>query len=91
MKTAAILSIVIIIVLLIISGFLAYIFIKAAEEDGNPVGSETGDCSEDTYNCGDFATQDEAQQVYDFCIADGAGDIHQLDSDGDGVVCESLV
>ena len=45
------------------------------------------DCSSDVYNCGDFTTQEEAQDVYDEC---GPADIHRLDNDGDGVVCESL-
>ncbi|MEX2017605.1 MAG: excalibur calcium-binding domain-containing protein [Candidatus Pacearchaeota archaeon] len=47
-------------------------------------------CGEDLYNCGDFSTQAEAQAVYDVCIEQGAGDVHGLDNDGDGVVCESL-
>ena len=45
------------------------------------------DCSSNIYNCGDFTTQEEAQAVYDEC---GAEDIHGLDNDGDGEVCESL-
>ena len=38
-------------------------------------------------DCGDFSSQAEAQAFYE---AAGAGDPHRLDSDGDGVVCESL-
>ena len=37
-------------------------------------------------DCGDFATQAEAQA---FFVAAGAGDPHSLDSDGDGLACES--
>lgn len=44
------------------------------------------DCSGDIYNCSDFGTQAEAQQCFEYC----PGDIHNLDSDGDGSVCESL-
>lgn len=44
-------------------------------------------CEEDFYNCGDFETQTEAQEVFDSC---GPEDVHGLDNDGDGVVCESL-
>lgn len=44
-------------------------------------------CNEDFYNCDDFETQVEAQAVFDEC---GSDDIHGLDNDGDGVVCESL-
>ncbi len=47
-------------------------------------------CSADVYNCGNFTTQAQAQTVYDYCIAQGAGDIHQLDSNKDGRACESL-
>lgn len=37
-------------------------------------------------DCGDFATQAAAQAFY---LANGPGDPHRLDADGDGVVCES--
>jgi len=43
-------------------------------------------CESDTYNCGDFSTQAEAQEVFEYC----GDDIHRLDGDGDGVACESL-
>jgi hypothetical protein len=48
-------------------------------------------CDEDYYNCGDFETLSEAQEVYNYCVEQGSGDIHGLDLDGDGVPCESLV
>lgn len=48
-----------------------------------------GACGEDLYNCGNFSTQAEAQAVYDTCFP-SAGDVHGLDNDGDGVVCEGL-
>ncbi len=38
-------------------------------------------------DCSDFATQWDAQT---FFVAAGPGDPHQLDSDGDGLACESL-
>ena len=44
-------------------------------------------CEEDTYNCDDFVTQAEAQEVFEYC---GNGDIHRLDADGNDVACESL-
>lgn len=46
--------------------------------------SSTGD-----RDCGDFDSQQEAQ---DFFISEGgpSNDYHNLDRDGDGVVCESL-
>ncbi len=37
-------------------------------------------------DCPDFATQPEAQAFYE---ANGPGDPHRLDRDGDGVGCES--
>lgn len=51
--------------------------------------SGTYECSRNTYNCSDFSTQSEAQAVFDSCGESG-NDIHKLDSDGDGEVCESL-
>ena len=41
------------------------------------------------YDCGDFDTQDEAQ---DFFESEGGPDedYHNLDRDGDGVACETL-
>ena len=48
-------------------------------------------CSYDAYNCSDFNTHSEAQACYEYCVSQGAGDIHRLDGrDGDGQACESL-
>jgi uncharacterized lipoprotein len=43
----------------------------------------------DSYNCSDFDTQEEAQEQFE---ADGGPeeDPHNLDSDDDGIACESL-
>jgi micrococcal nuclease len=38
-----------------------------------------------SYNCDDFATQEEAQDHFD-----SQGDVDGLDGDGNGVACESL-
>jgi len=46
-------------------------------------------CSSNTYNCTDFKTQKEAQQVFDYC-GGKSNDVHRLDADKDGIVCESL-
>lgn len=43
------------------------------------------DCSFDKYNCDDFATQKEAQQMFEKC----AYDMHRLDRDKDGKACEN--
>jgi beta-lactamase superfamily II metal-dependent hydrolase len=55
-----------------------------------PTPATVCDCSYNRYNCGDFSTHDEAQACYDYCISMGKGDIHGLDSDNDGIACESL-
>lgn len=47
-------------------------------------------CHEDIYNCTDFESQAAAQVCYDYCVSCGAGDVHRLDRDSDGVACESL-
>lgn len=47
-------------------------------------------CSGDLYNCSDFSTHAAAQACFNYCVGQGAGDIHGLDGDGDGDACESL-
>ena len=48
-------------------------------------------CDADTLNCSDFSSQPAAQACYDYCVAQGQGDIHGLDgSDNDGLACENL-
>ena len=41
-------------------------------------------------DCGDFQTQRQAQEFYAAAARPNNPDPHRLDSDGDGVVCESL-
>jgi hypothetical protein len=40
-------------------------------------------------DCADFASWAEAQATYDYWLAQGLGDVHNLDGDNDGVACES--
>ena len=47
-------------------------------------------CNSDRFNCEDFDVQTKAQTVFDYCLKEGFGDVHQLDNDGDGWVCEGL-
>lgn len=50
-------------------------------------------CDRNRYSCvlSDFSTHAEAQACYDYCVSQGAGDIHGLDgNDNDGLACESL-
>ncbi len=63
-----------------------------AEQQEEEEPEQTGDiiCSYNAYNCGDFQTHAEAQNVFDYCKNLGKGDIHQLDRDDDELVCESL-
>lgn len=55
----------------------------------DPVNSGQYVCSYNAYNCSDFSSQAEAQTTFEACGGTG-NDIHQLDRDGDGRVCESL-
>ena len=73
------------IIVLIIAGILIFLALSGGE--GGDELNNTYDCSSDVYNCGDFTTQEEAQEAFDYC---GPVDIHRLDNDGDGEVCESL-
>lgn len=45
-------------------------------------------CSSNLYNCSDFATKGEAQNMYECCIRKTGRDIHWLDDDKDGAACE---
>lgn len=55
---------------------------------GNPIFGAT--CEENVYNCADFDTQGEAQEVYDTCHTSDNPDRHGLDKDGNGVACQDL-
>ena len=48
----------------------------------------TCDCTGDLYDCGDFKTQSQRIACYNHCRSLGYGDIHHLDQDGDGELCE---
>ena len=69
------------------TGSLSESMIKR-DESGNPLFGAT--CEENVYNCGDFKTQGEAQEVYDTCSTADNRDRHALDRDGDGTACQSL-
>ncbi len=51
--------------------------------------SSSYNCSTNTYNCTNFSSQEEAQTVFEMC-GGTANDVHELDRDQDGSVCESL-
>lgn len=48
-------------------------------------------CHSDIYNCSrdSFSSMAEARACYNKCIAEGRGDIHGLDNNNDGNICES--
>ena len=47
------------------------------------------ECSQDTYDCNEFKTHQEAQKLYELC-GGVENDIHYLDGNKDGEACESL-
>ncbi len=51
------------------------------------------DCDKDRYNCTRqfFYTQSQAQACFNYCNLIGAGDIHGLDRDGNGIACDSFL
>lgn len=62
----------------------------AYDEDGEAATDSDGEVPplppDGDYNCGDFKTQEQAQEI----LESEPGDPHNLDRDGDGVACESL-
>ncbi len=48
------------------------------------------DCSRNILNCSNFKRQSEAQACFNYCKSTVGRDVHGLDGDHDGVVCESL-
>lgn len=50
-------------------------------------------CNTNKYNCSDFKTHKEAQDIYELCIDFNLDtvDVHGLDRDNDGIACESLL
>jgi len=55
-----------------------------------PIVGDVCSCSGDTLNCSDFGTHSSAQACFNYCISQGAGDIHKLDQNNDNNACESL-
>jgi len=84
--------------IVIVLGLLIFLIIKivpwekqdtSASTEHDTSESTEYNCESDTYNCGDFSTQAEAQEVFEYCGGVG-NDIHRLDADGNGLACESL-
>lgn len=47
-------------------------------------------CDTNFYNCVNFTTHAEAQEVYEYCFEITGNDTHHLDGDFDGLACETL-
>lgn len=62
----------------------------AEQEDTTSDQNSSTICSSNVYNCSDFSSQADAQEVHNYCMAAVGSDIHELDSDDDGEACESL-
>jgi len=73
--------------IIILLTLITIIIIKFVPFEKSETSSEYN-CESDTYNCDDFVTQAEAQEVLEYC---GEDDIHRLDADNNGMACESLV
>lgn len=58
------------------------------DENGNAIYGAM--CEENVYNCTNFKTQEEAQEVFETCRTVENPDRHGLDRDGDGIACQSL-
>jgi len=54
-----------------------------------PPAGGTCSCSGDSLNCSDFSSHASAQACFDYCVQQGAGDIHRLDQDNDSIACEN--
>ena len=72
---------------LVETGSLSESMIKR-DENGKALYGAT--CEENVYNCTNFKTQPEAQEVYDTCNKPDMRDRHGLDKDGNGIACQSL-
>ncbi len=62
---------------------------SAQTSSTQPASSGQYVCSYNAYNCANFTSQSEAQAAFEAC-GGTSNDIHELDRDGDGRVCESL-
>lgn len=75
------------IIILVLIILLSIVMIYFVKDDKQKV-KENIVCSYDFYDCDDFSTRVEAKKVFEFCGT--SKDIHFLDGDEDGIVCESL-
>ena len=81
------LIVLIIIFSLLLIGILLVVFVFSGAT--NVIPPSICSCDVDL-NCDDFTTQQQAQACFEHCMEQGLEDVHGLDNDGDGIVCESL-
>lgn len=62
---------------------------ESTQQENEDSSTQDITCSYNAYNCSDFATHTEAQEVFEYCGGVN-NDIHKLDGDNDGIACESL-
>ena len=64
--------------------------IESQLEDVPEPGAAPCDCYTVDLDCTDFSSQNEAQTCYDYCLEQEGRDVHHLDDNLDGQVCEEL-
>jgi DNA-directed RNA polymerase subunit RPC12/RpoP len=80
--------------LIMIGGAVYFIAFKNSPVDSSDQVSDVTqtpvcNCESNIYDCVDFKNQTSAQECYEFCFSN-YGDVHKLDMDEDGLVCETL-
>jgi len=55
-----------------------------------PTSSAVCACDRDRYNCTDFANLREAQRCANYCASQNLGDVHTMDLNQNGLVCENI-
>jgi hypothetical protein len=58
--------------------------------DDNVTATPVCDCSGDLLDCADFTSPQDAQACYTYCLSSVDADVHLLDGDENGVVCETV-
>ena len=84
---------IIVLIILVALLFTGYFLVSSkfnSATDNVGLHNEIPPCNDDLVNCDDFYSQEDAQQAYDSCMEEVGYDVHRLDNDGDGIVCEGL-
>ena len=81
-------SIAILVLFLVLTGCSTSQAPKQTTTELKPKSNQTCSCRSDRYNCNNFETNWEAQEVYDCCMQKVGFDVHNLDRDSDKRACE---